>query len=179
MLTTYCTPTFSSGCFCLVPPCVPEGTLSFSAEKKQQKKQKPWNHNKDIALVSPNFWETCSQIVHVSVALRLWLRGFLGSPAEVEENRDVRRGTEWWRWQIAEARRASSITPCGYTMWLSSPQETWCRFHLYETGVFGGVDEHFRCIFYCYPSLKKVRVGRVEKHFLCLLVHRLSWITLK
>lgn len=90
------------------------------------------------------------------MALWLWLRGFLGSAAEVEENWDVRRGTEWWRWQIAEARRASSITPCGYTMWLSSPEETWYRFHLYETGVFGGIDKHFRCIFYCYPSLKKV-----------------------
>lgn len=64
----------------------------------------------------------------------------LGSPAEVEQNWDVRRGTGCWRWQIAEASRASSITPCGYTMWLPLPQETRSNFHLYKTGVVGGID---------------------------------------
>lgn len=79
---------------------------------------------------------------------------FLGSPAEVEENWVVRRGTGCWRWQIAEASRASSITPCGYTMWLPPPQETWSTFHLYKTGVFGGINKDFRSILCCYSNAK-------------------------
>lgn len=63
-------------------------------------------------------------------------------------------GTGCWRWQIAEACRASSITPRGSTVWLPSPQETWSSFHLYKTGVFGGSGEHFRAVS-CYLNLKK------------------------
>lgn len=76
-----------------------------------------------ILKTSNSFHKTCVKPA-VKLYMWLWFRGFLGSPAEVGENWDVRRGTGCWQWQIAEASRASSITPCGFTMWLPPPQET-------------------------------------------------------
>lgn len=106
-------------------------------------------------LISQNLGGTCSWIVHMSVLLWLWFRKFLGSPAEVGENWDIQRGTQCWQWQIAEASRASSIMPCGYTMWLPPPQETWSAFHLCKTGVTNGTDKDFRSILCCYPNVKE------------------------
>lgn len=127
------------------------------------------NYTEDIELISPNFCEARSQI-HVSVVLWLWFREFLGSPAEVEENWDVRRGSGCWRWQIAEASRASSIPPCGYTMWLPPPQETWSTFHLYKTGVFGGID----ILQYIALLLKSKKKGA---HMFSVLVFSTYWET--
>lgn len=115
--------------------------------------EKPWITLKTSSSFHKTFCEARSQIV--SAVPWLWFREFLGSPAKVGENWDVRRGTGCWRWQIAEASGASSITPCGYTMWLPLPQETWSTFHLYKTGVFGGIDKDFRSILCCYSNSKE------------------------
>lgn len=94
------------------------------------------------------------------------------SPAEAEDNQDVRRGTGWWRWQMAEANRASSITPCGYTLWLPAPQETQRSFHLSQTLMFGGIDNDFRSLSCSYRNLTQ-GAGRFSE-FSCFTMRKLD-----
>lgn len=60
----------------------------------------------------------------------------VAGPFEAEENMEVQRGTGCWRWQIAAASRASSITQCdSHYLWRPQVPSTCAARVLWWSGV--------------------------------------------